>query len=63
MRIVKSFDIFETLVTRPFAPPHKLFPLVAKVAQRNRDLPIDPSTFEDARILAEKKVRKKARKP
>jgi len=61
--IVKSFDVFETLVTRPFAPPHKLFPLVAKVAKRNRDLPIDPSTFEDARILAEKKVRKKACKP
>ena len=63
MSIVKSFDIFETLVTRPFAPPHKLFPLVAKVAKRNRDLPIDPSTFEDARILAERKVRKKALKP
>ena len=24
MSIVKSFDIFETLAARPFAPPHKV---------------------------------------
>ena len=63
VRIVKSFDIFETLVTRPFAPAHRLFLLVAAVAKRTHGLSIDPSTFEAGRVLAEKRVRQKANKP
>src|SRR6266404_5348836 len=58
--VVKSFDIFETLVTRPFAPPHKLFPLVATIAKRIHNLSIDPCAFEGGRVLAEKRTRKRA---
>jgi hypothetical protein len=56
MRTVKSFDIFETLVTRPFAPPHKLFPLVATIAKKNHNISIDPDSFEEERVLAEKRA-------
>jgi predicted HAD superfamily hydrolase len=58
--IVKSFGIFETLVARPFAPPYKLFALVAIIAKRNHHLSVDPSTFEAGRILAEKTARRRA---
>jgi predicted HAD superfamily hydrolase len=61
MQYVKSFDIFETLVARPFAPPHKLFPLVAKIAKRNHNMSIDPCIFEEGRLLAEKTARKRTR--
>jgi predicted HAD superfamily hydrolase len=60
--LVKSFEIFETLVARPIAPPHKLFLLVAKVAETTQRLSIDPSTFEGGRVLAEKRVRERADK-
>jgi predicted HAD superfamily hydrolase len=63
MRTVKSFDIFETLVTRPFAPPHKLFPLVATIAKKNHNISIDPDSFEEERVLAEKRARKRSGKP
>jgi predicted HAD superfamily hydrolase len=63
VKIIKSFDIFETLITRPFAPPNRLFPLIAEAANRTRGLSIDPCVFAHARILAEKGIRKKAAKP
>jgi len=63
VRIVKSFEIFDTLVTRPFAPAHRLFRLVATIAERTHRLSIDPPTFEAGRVLAEKKVRQKVDKP
>jgi predicted HAD superfamily hydrolase len=60
--LVKSFDIFETLVSRPFAPAHRLFLLVATVAERTHGLSIDPATFEAGRVLAEKRVRQRSDK-
>jgi len=54
MSIVKSFDIFEMLAARPFVPPHKIFPLVATIAKRNHNISIDPGSFEEERVLAEK---------
>jgi FMN phosphatase YigB (HAD superfamily) len=59
MQSVTSFDVFETLVTRPFAPPHKLFSLIATAAKRGHDLSIDPFVFEAERASAEKRARKK----
>ena len=63
MQFVKSFDIFETLVVRPFAPPNKVFPLVATMAERDHNLSLDPLTFEMGRVSAEKNARKKTGKP
>jgi FMN phosphatase YigB (HAD superfamily) len=62
VRIVKSFDVFDTLVVRPFSPPQKLFLLVATFARKNHHVPIDDCTFERARVWAEKTARKKAGK-
>ena len=61
MELVKSFDIFETLVARPFAPPQKVFPLVATIVKSDHHLSVDSANFEEGRILAEKKARKRAR--
>jgi predicted HAD superfamily hydrolase len=60
VQIVKSFGVFETLVAKPFAPPHELFPLVAIIAKRNHYLSIDPSIFAARRVLAERRARKRA---
>jgi predicted HAD superfamily hydrolase len=62
MSIVKSFDIFETLVARPFGSPQNVFPLVAASA-RNHDIAIEGRLFEKERVLAEKRARKKTGKP
>jgi len=59
----KSFDIFETLAARPFAPPHKVFPLVATIAKKDHNISVDPDSFEEERVLAEKTARKRAGKP
>src|ERR1700751_1238254 len=59
MLIVKSFDIFETLVARPFGSPQKVFPLVAASAKRNHNIFIETRLFERERVLAEKRARKK----
>jgi FMN phosphatase YigB (HAD superfamily) len=63
VQIVRSFGIFDTLVARPFAPPHKLFPLIATIAKRNHNISIDPDIFEKARLSGEKTARKRTRKP
>jgi predicted HAD superfamily hydrolase len=63
MLVVKSFDIFETLVTRPFGSPQKVFPLVAASAKRNHNISIESRLFERERVLAEKRARKKTGKP
>jgi predicted HAD superfamily hydrolase len=63
MLIVKSFDIFETLVARPFGSPQKVFPLIAAIAKRNHNISIQGRVFERERVLAEKRARKKTGKP
>jgi predicted HAD superfamily hydrolase len=63
MLIVKSFDIFETLVARPFGSPQNVFPLVAANAHRNHRISIEGRLFEKERVLAEKRARKKTGKP
>jgi predicted HAD superfamily hydrolase len=63
MQFVKSFDIFETLVARPFGSPHNLFPLVAVIASKHHHIFIDARIFEEGRLLAEKTARKKTGKP
>jgi predicted HAD superfamily hydrolase len=63
MLIVKSFDIFETLVARPFGSPQKVFPLIAAIAKSNHNISIEGRLFERERVLAEKRARKKTGKP
>src|SRR6516225_4632811 len=63
MQLVRSFDIFETLVVRPFASPHNLFPLVAAMASRKHHISIDSRIFEEGRVLAERTARKRTGKP
>jgi hypothetical protein len=48
--------------TDHFAPPHKVFPLVAALAGRNHNLSLDPGIFATARFLGEKTARKEAGK-
>jgi predicted HAD superfamily hydrolase len=50
-------------VARPFASPHKFFPLVTTIAKRDHNISIDPGIFEKTRFSGEKTARKKIRKP
>jgi FMN phosphatase YigB (HAD superfamily) len=59
--VIHSFDVFDTLITRPFIRPVDVFVMIGNTLVSRGYVKVDPQTYRDARARAERRARAASR--